>query len=185
MPRKPIDYAKCMFYRLVCRDITVTEVYVGHTTNEVDRRATHKSCCTNEEGETYNLFVYRFIRDHGNWDNWQLIVHEKLAVKDKSEAVLRERFWCEHYQATLNSNVPGRTRKESCANWHANHRDEQKEYRAKYHVEHREEHNKMTAAWILAHEVQRKEKHTCACGGKYTTSNRSCHLKSKKHLASL
>jgi hypothetical protein len=114
------------------------------------------------------LFVYRFIRDHGGFDNWQLIVHEKLAMKDDVEARLRERYWTEHYQATLNSNVPGRTKKE---------------YGAKWQVEHREEHNKWSTAWNLANSARLKEKHNCACGGKFTTANRCLHLKTKLHLA--
>ncbi len=170
MPRKPIDYSKCMFYRLVCRDITVTEVYVGHTTNEVDRRRCHKKACYNEKDKAYNYFVYRFIRDHGGWENWQLIIHEKLPVKDIYEAVLRERFWTEYYMATLNSTVPGRTKSE---------------YGAKWHTEHREERNQRSAVWNAANADRMREKHTCACGGKYTTQSRSRHIKSKIHLASL
>ena len=170
MPKKAIDYSKCMFYRLVCRDITVTEVYVGHTTNEVDRRRCHKKHCTNEKDEKYNFFVYRFIRDHGGFENWQLIIHEKLPVKDKDDARLRERYWCEHYNSTLNTQVPGRT---------------MSEYAAKYHVEHREEINNKTAARYFANSDHLKQKHTCVCGGKYTTQTRCQHLKTKKHLASL
>ena len=174
-----------MFYRLVCRDIMVKECYVGHTTNEVDRRRSHKTRCTNEKDKCYNLFVYRFIRDHGSWDNWQLIVHEKLAVKDINAAVLRERFWCEHYGATLNSNVPGRTTAEYGAKYYVEHGEEIQKYKAKYHVEHRKEMNERSAAWNLANADHRKEKHTCACGGKYTASNHGKHIKSKLHVAFL
>ncbi len=165
---KTSNYSKCVFYRLVCRDPTVTECYVGHTCNEVKRRSGHKTKCHNEKTKDYNCFVYRFIRDHGGFANWELIVHEQLAVKDKYEARLRERYWTEHYQAKLNRNVPGRT---------------MAEYGAKYHVDHREEINKRTAAYDLAHAAHRKEKHDCACGGKFITTNRCCHLRTKLHLA--
>ena len=178
MPRKPIDYSKCCFYRLVCKDVTVKEVYVGHTTNEVDRRREHKSRCTNNNDIQYNLFVYRFIREHGGWYNWQLLVHEKIAVKDDIEARLRERYWCEFYNATLNRNVPGRSKKEYNAKYQVDHREEIK----KYHTEHREEINKRSAAWNLANSANQKEKHDCPCGGKYTTNGRCQHLKTKKHL---
>ncbi len=139
MPKKPVDYNKCMFYRLVCRDPTVKEVYVGHTTSEVDRRATHKTRCTNKNDTKHNFFVYRFIRDHGGWDNWQLIVHEKKTVKDIIEAVLQERYWCEFYNATLNSNVPSRTHAEYLVEYRAVHREERAQYNVKYRSEHREE----------------------------------------------
>jgi hypothetical protein len=154
MPKNP-NYAHCVFYRLVCRDVSVTECYVGHTCDEVKRRGYHKTKCHNEKTKHYNYFVYKFIREHGGWDNWQLLVHEKLAVEDKIAARLRERYWTEHYNATLNSQVPGRTKSE----YYLAHVDEKKAYR--------------------------EEKHTCSCGGKFTTNGRSQHLKTKKHLGAL
>ena len=153
MPKKPIDYAKCMFYRLVCRDPSVIETYVGHTTDESNRRRLHKNDCTYEKGAKYNLFVYRFIRDHGGFDNWQMLVHEKLAVADDVAARLRERYWCEFYKATLNKQVPGRTNVQSDAAWHA------------------------------ANKVHSHEKHDCPCGGKYTTNGKSAHFKTARHCA--
>jgi hypothetical protein len=212
MPRKPIDFSKCCFYRLVCKDVTVTECYVGHTTNEVNRRREHKSRCANNNDTHYNLFVYRYIRDHGGWFNWSLIVHEKLAVKDKAAAVLRERFWCEHYNATLNSNVPGQTlieyfaanadklkilNAEYRANYNAEHVEEIKASEAIYRATHVEEIKATKAIYRAAHveEIKAravkyytanaerlKEKHTCECGGCYRTASKARHIQSKKHL---
>jgi hypothetical protein len=166
MPRTPKDYSKCAFYRLVCRDITVAECYVGHTTNIVDRRYSHKTRCTNKNDPNFNCFVYRFIRDHGSWDNWQLLVIEQFAVADGIAAALRERHWTEHYNATLNSQVPGQTK-------------------AEYRAEHRDEEIQRHAAWKAAHKVHLKTQHDCACGGKYTTEHQSRHFKSKRHVAYL
>jgi hypothetical protein len=172
MPRKAINYSKCKFYRLVCKDVTVRECYIGHTTDEVKRRNSHKTRCTNAKNKKYNLVVYKFIRDHGSWDNWQLIVHETLAVENKAAAVLRERYWFEFYKATLNSNVPGRT---------------DAEYNAMYNAAHVDEKKTKAAAYRAAHAVEIKaysaEKHSCDCGGKYNTSDKSRHLKSQRHCA--
>ena len=49
-------------YKLVCKDVTATEVYVGSSVSLRNRRATHKSCCHNEKA--YNLPVYQYIRDN-------------------------------------------------------------------------------------------------------------------------
>ncbi len=166
MPKTAIDYSNCMFYRLVCRDPTVTECYVGSTTDEINRRRKHKSVCHNEKAKGYNYYVYRFIRDHGGFENWQMLVHEKLAVADKTAAALREYFWCVHYNATLNSNVPGRTHAESVA---------------AYYAEHVEEIKITGAAWRAAN----KEKHDCPCGGKHITAGKAKHNKSLRHVAYL
>ena len=32
MPRKEIDYTKTNFYKIVCKDLSVKDCYVGHTT---------------------------------------------------------------------------------------------------------------------------------------------------------
>ena len=179
MVKKPIDYSKCMFYRLVCRDPTVTECYIGHTTSEVDRRAKHKSDCTNEKSKKYNFFVYRFIRSMGGWDNWELIVHEKRAVEDVIAARLRERHWVEFYKATLNKQVPSRTPKEYDAQYNADHRVE----RAAYYVENREKRIQQMAAYYSANVAHKKEKHDCLCGGKFTTASKCRHLKTSRHVA--
>jgi hypothetical protein len=168
MTRTPIEYSKCCFYRLVCRDPMVTECYVGRTTDEVKRRSCHKSRCNDETRKSFNCFVYRFIRDHGGFENWQMIVHEHLAVKDRVSASLRERYWVEFYQSTLNQKLPGRSKAESTAAWHVNHREVQ---------------NQKSASYKLANEDRLKTKHTCECGGCYTTTNYRQHIKSKKHIA--
>jgi GIY-YIG catalytic domain len=162
MPRKPIDWSKCMFYRLVCRDPTVTECYVGSTCNEVDRRYKHKSACTNQKSKKHNFYVYRFIREHGSWDNWELIVHEKLPMNNEFECKIRERYWVEQYKANLNKQIPSRTQ-------------------AEYYVDHKEKINRRHAAYNAANEAHLKTKHTCECGGCYTTNHMSHHNKSKRH----
>jgi hypothetical protein len=194
MPRKPIDYSKSKFYRLVCKDVTVKEVYVGHTTNEKNRRMNHKSACNNEKSRIYNLFVYKFLRDHGGWANWQLLVHETAAMKNKADASLRERYWCEHYNATLNRNVPGRTHSEYCAahvekikarkkKYNAAHVDEIKANKIEYRKANLDK-IKITMAKYCAANVDRlREKHDCQCGGCYTTQGRLQHFKTAKHLA--
>jgi GIY-YIG catalytic domain len=194
MPRKPIDWSKCMFYRLVCRDISVRECYVGQTCNEVKRRNKHNSCCNNEKSPSHNYFVYQFIREHGGWQNWQLLVHEKLPMNNEVEAAIRERFWLEHYKAKLNKCVPSRTKaeynvdnrdkiKEDHAKYDATHREEKGEYNSNYYIEHRNHIKEQSAAWKLANAAYSKTKHECACGGRYTTAGHCDHIKTKMHIA--
>ncbi len=119
----------------------------------------------------------------GGWDNWQLIVHEKKPVKDIIEAVLQERKWCEHYNATLNKQVPSRTPKEYDAQYYVDHRDEIMKNQAEYRENHRDKKNKSQAAWATANEVHLKTKYDCPCGGKFTTAGKSIHFKTAMHLA--
>jgi hypothetical protein len=150
---------------------------VGHTCDEVKRRYNHKNCCTNEKGKKYNYFVYKFLRDHGSWDNWSLIVHETLAVENKAAAVLRERYWLEFYNATLNIQVPGRTP----AEYSDEHREAIKQRSIKYNDEHREAINQRSIEYNTTNEAHIKEKHACDCGGKYTTNHRLRHIRTARH----
>ena len=107
MPRKDIDYSKCVIYKIVCNDLNVKELYVGNTTDITKRRSTHKYACRTPTHKYYNLKIYTIIRDNGGWDNWSVIVIEKLEnCKDSEDARTRERYWYENLSATMNSNRP-------------------------------------------------------------------------------
>ena len=99
-------------YKLVCKDVNAPEVYVGSSSSLRNRRASHKSRCTNEKDKYYNLPVYQYIRDNGGWDNWELLTIERVEFDFKFELKDRERHYMEALHATLNSQVPNRTQAE-------------------------------------------------------------------------
>ena len=124
MPRLPINYMNTIIYRLVCKDINITDIYVGHTTKFLNRRYEHKYNCTNQKSKKYNCPVYQFIRNQGNWNNWEMIEIEKYPCNDKREAEKRERYLLEHYKATLNTTTPSRPRAERQKNYYDKYREE-------------------------------------------------------------
>jgi hypothetical protein len=112
MPRLPINYENALIYKLVCNDINITEIYVGSTTNFTVRKDSHKTKCSNELSKSYNFKVYQYIRANGVWSNWSMIEIEKFPCTDSLEARKRERYWIETLKATLNCNIPSRTKSE-------------------------------------------------------------------------
>jgi hypothetical protein len=112
MPRKEINYTNTVIYKIVCNDLTVTDLYVGHTTDFTKRKNAHKTDCNNVNGKHYNLKVYKMIRDNGGWTNWTMVEIEKYECNDSNEAKARERYYLELLNAQLNSSVPGRSRKQ-------------------------------------------------------------------------
>jgi hypothetical protein len=78
MTKQFIDYTKTIIYKIVCNDLNITDVYVGHTTNFINRKALHKSNCNNINGKSYNLKIYNTIRNNGGWLNWSMIEIEKF-----------------------------------------------------------------------------------------------------------
>jgi hypothetical protein len=89
------------------------------------RRRAHKGACNNENCKDYNLNVYKFIRENGNWGNWTVILVESYPeCKSKKELHKFERYHMEKLEAKLNSQVPGRTPKE----YRKNNSEKKKEY---------------------------------------------------------
>jgi hypothetical protein len=106
MPLKPIDYANGLQYKIVCKDPTITDCYNGSTCSLKDRKKSHKKSYINPNDKAYNLKIYRFIREHGGWDNWTFLQIEEYPCKNKQELVLRERHWFDIIKPTLNSYSP-------------------------------------------------------------------------------
>lgn len=102
MPKKEIDYSKTIFYKIVCKDLNVKGVYIGHTTHFVNRKCCHKLSCNNSNIDKYYNKLYTFIRENGDWDNFDMIQIENKAVENKREAEKRERELIEEYNADLN-----------------------------------------------------------------------------------
>ena len=76
-------------YKLCCRDPTIKDVYVGSTKNLRVRKNQHKTNCNNENLKFYNYNVYRFIRDNGSFDNWDLIQLEEVEYNTRAELSAR------------------------------------------------------------------------------------------------
>ena len=106
MPRKAIDYKKVIIYKLVCDDLSVKDLYVGHTTDFTNRKKLHKQCSLNPTNSKHNYKVYKMIRDNGGWDNWSMIEIEKYLCNDENEARARERQWYELLDANMNTRCP-------------------------------------------------------------------------------
>jgi hypothetical protein len=106
MPKVEIDYSNTIIYKIVCNDPAIKEVYVGHTTNFVQRKHAHKQTCNNIKSPCYNLKLYKTIRANGNWSNWEMTIINFYNCKDQFEARQKEQ---EHFvilKATLNSVEP-------------------------------------------------------------------------------
>jgi hypothetical protein len=106
MPKKPIDYSRTKMYKLVCKDISIIDCYVGSTTDMVDRKYCHKARCTNPDNKRYDTPVYKFIRATGGWSNWDMILIEDFPCKSNLEKFKRERELLELQAKTINAYTP-------------------------------------------------------------------------------
>jgi hypothetical protein len=96
----PIEYT---VYKIVCNDPDIIDVYVGSTKNFYLRRNLHKSHSTFKD-----LKLYKTIRENGGWDNWSMIDIETLPCQTQSDRSIREKYWYDQLNSTLNTKVPNR-----------------------------------------------------------------------------
>jgi len=150
------NYNESMIYKLCCKDTDIKEIYIGSTVNFRNRKWSHKSSCNNINHRSYNFKVYQFIREHGGWENWTMILIETVNCNTKLELHKIERKYIEELKPLLNKDIPSRDTKES-----------NKEYR---------ENNKEKLS------EKRKEKITCECGCIVAKSSLTRHKKNKKHI---
>jgi hypothetical protein len=113
MPKIEIDYSNTIIYKIFCKDPLVTDVYVGHTTNFVQRKYAHKQSCINPKSSYYNLKLYKIIRENGNWSNWEMSIINFYNCKDQYEARQKEQEHFKILSATLNSIEPMPMKKEN------------------------------------------------------------------------
>lgn len=112
------------FYKISCNDPTITEIYIGSTTDFKQREAVHK--CVSK---TSNFKVYQFIRQSGDWKNWRMSKIFERNCNNKIEARGYERKTIELFNATLNSDIPNRT----SAEWFRDNKEHIKKYKAEYY----------------------------------------------------
>ena len=169
MPKKPMDYSRTIIYQICCKDLLVTDVYVGHTTDFIKRKCQHKGNCNNEKIKEYKYKIYQIIRANGNWDNWDMIEIEKYPCNDGNEARARERYWYETLNANMNIKVPNRSKKEYKKEY--NKTDNVKDKNKEYYETNKEE--------ILE---KLSKKNTCECGSIIRYDGKARHLKTQKHI---
>ena len=183
MPKKPIDYSQTIIYKLVCKDLCIIELYIGHTTNFIQRKTEHKCKCNKITNKENKSLKYQFIREHGGWDNWDMIEIEKYPCIDSNEARARERYWYEILKPKLNTQKPNRSPKEYRENhieeikkYNIDNKEKLKKYRKEQYEKNKDEINK----------IRKEKKYTCDCC--YITiryCDKARHEKSNKHKTAL
>ena len=106
MPKTEIDYSNTIIYKITCKDETISDVYVGHTTNFVQRKYAHKICSTNSTTNISKCMLYQVIRNNGGWDNWKMEIIDVINCKDIYDAKKKEQDYVVLLKATLNSVEP-------------------------------------------------------------------------------
>ena len=104
MPKSEIDYSNTIIYKISCKNPHVNDVYIGYTTNFVQRKYLHKRFCINNKYLENNTcsHLYATIINNGGWNNWNMEKIITLNCKDHYEAIQKEQEYIISLSATLN-----------------------------------------------------------------------------------
>ena len=171
------DYSKGKIYKIV--DNTNEKVYIGSTCEPTlaKRLAKHVG--------NYNSY----LRGHGNFatsykiiqnGNYNIILLENCPCETKDELHARERHYIETIEC-VNKIIPTRSKKEYNLDNQDKFKQYYKEYRIKYESNNKEKISQNKKKYYQEKKEIKNEKFTCECGGKYTNSHTSRHLKTSKH----
>ena len=103
MPKIKIDYGHTTIYKISCNDSKVKDVYVGYTTNFIQRKYFHKNNCINHEATNYDDRLYAVIQKHGGWENWKMENIHVCNCEDYNAAKKVTQEYVVMLKATLNS----------------------------------------------------------------------------------
>lgn len=85
------------------KDRNIHERYIGSTTNFSRRRSQHKKNTNNRRGKLYRTKLYRFIRQFGGWDCFDMEIIEVYPCDNLMEGKSKEQYHIDLHIPLLNS----------------------------------------------------------------------------------
>ena len=107
-----IRYENGVIYMIKHKTDDTKEFYIGSSFEFKARCRKHKTVCNNENSTKYNYKLYQYIRENGNWNEWDIILLYDYPCKNKYQLELEEQRAIKGYKSTLNTQVPCRTQQE-------------------------------------------------------------------------
>ena len=150
------DYSKSVIYTIRSRH----NIYVGSTIDFRSRKKQHKNCITNENLKTYNIKLYKTIRD--NDGEWDMQPHSIFPCVSKLELLIEEERVRQLLTADMNSN--------SCGTGLTGP-EYKKQHNKQYREQNRDEINE-----------KQRQKITCECGCVVNKDGLTRHRKRPKHI---
>ena len=98
MPKIKIDYGSMIFYKIYCINPDIKKIFIGHTTNIIQRKHILK-----KQSEMRYSEMFDVINKNGGWNFWRIKEIEKCnECKTYADVLLREKH---HYDELYNTEV--------------------------------------------------------------------------------
>ena len=176
MPKTIMNYSNTVMYKIQHLDKPEL-IYVGHTTNFVQRKYNHKWRCATVGNEKYHLQIYQIIRDNGGWDAFSIVVIKEFPCDNYLQARTEEDSILREYKMNMNTIRPVRDDEQE----HVNKLISDKKYRDKPEI--KEKQKVYTKEW---RKTRPNPTIVCICGVSYSGRDKQHsidrHEKSQKHI---
>jgi len=177
------NYEDCVIYTIRSGE----HLYVGSTCNFVRRKCDHKNTIHNEKSKSYNLKLYKTIRE--NDDEWEMKPYGEFPCKNKMQMNIEEERVRRELNADLNS-ISCYGHKESSKQYRIVNKEKYADYMKQYNKQYRENNKEKYAEYMKQYIKENKDKLnqnqkvivTCGCGCKITKQNILKHKKTNKHI---
>ena len=196
-----------IIYEITCIDKNIEYSYVGSTQNFRSRKSQHKYSLTTLNNPSFNLNIYKFIRENGGWNNFEMRPLEEFKCETNIQSKIREQYWIDLKQSKLNSLRAFTTEKEKkeyqlqynkqynidnsnilkqkAKDYYANNKEHIHDYNIKYRINNRDGLLKYEQRYRSDNKDKLSEnakiKYECECGSVLRKSDKSAHVKSLKH----
>ena len=80
-------------YEIKSIDKSITETYIGSTWDMKDRLKCHKNDYNNNKRNNYYAPLYRYMRENGGFDNFEMTVIDSGECEDRTELLCAEQFY--------------------------------------------------------------------------------------------
>lgn len=90
-------------YKIQCKDPSITDIYIGSTTDYRQRKNRHKYDCLNLNSSRYNCKIYIFIRENGGFENFEFKILNQIEYIDKVFKRQQEQSYIDCMKPTLNT----------------------------------------------------------------------------------
>ena len=103
MSKFTMNYSKSMIYKIVCKDLSIKDVFVDSTLNLSSKITSHKHWARNPEHQKIeDRLMYSTVAANGGFLNWECILIEAYPCSSPHELRARVRHWVEQLNANLN-----------------------------------------------------------------------------------
>lgn len=154
------DIDNYVMYKLSPKNKDLKYCYIGHTNNFVFRKRQHYLPCIDLNHSKSHLLLYETIRQHGGWDEWEMVELEKFNGKTKLEARIREQELIHEHGANLNmlkAYISEEERKLVKKQITQKYREENKELLKEQTKKYKEDHKDIIAEQMKKYRAQHKE----------------------------